>query len=130
VASQNPEDPGVLVLSQFAGAAEQMPGALVVNPYDLNQTAEALERALSMPHAERQSRYEDMMASLRENNLSVWRDSFLADLRSVATAASVTAKARSAAPGAKAQVSNAPNVSSVADVAQAAKAASAASKAD
>ncbi|MFP3570220.1 trehalose-6-phosphate synthase, partial [Paraburkholderia sp. SIMBA_030] len=62
VASQNPEDPGVLVLSQFAGAAEQLPGALVVNPYDLNQTAEALERALSMPHAERQSRYEDMMA--------------------------------------------------------------------
>ncbi|SEJ94922.1 trehalose 6-phosphate synthase [Paraburkholderia tropica] len=101
VASQNPEDPGVLVLSQFAGAAEQLPGALVVNPYDLNQTAEALERALSMPYAERQSRYEDMMASLRENNLSVWRDTFLADLRSVATAASVTAtaKARSATPG-------------------------------
>jgi len=98
VASQNPEDPGVLVLSQFAGAAEQLPGALVVNPYDLNQTAEALERALSMPHAERVSRYNDMMASLRENNLSVWRDTFLADLRSVATAASVTAKARNAAP--------------------------------
>ena len=98
VASQNPEDPGVLVLSQFAGAAEQMPGALVVNPYDLNQTAEALERALSMTHAERVSRYTDMMASLRENNLSVWRDTFLADLRSVATAASVTAKARKAAP--------------------------------
>jgi trehalose 6-phosphate synthase len=50
-----------------------------------------------MPLAERQSRYEDMMAALRENNLAVWRDTFLADLRSVATAASVTAKARSVA---------------------------------
>jgi trehalose 6-phosphate synthase len=39
-----------------------------------------------------------MMAALRENNLAVWRDTFLADLRSVATAASVTARARSAAP--------------------------------
>lgn len=93
VASQDPSDPGVLVLSQFAGAAEQMPGALVVNPFDLSQMAEALERALSMPLAERQARHADMMTSLRENNLSVWRDTFLADLRNVATAASVTAKA-------------------------------------
>jgi trehalose 6-phosphate synthase len=45
-----------------------------------------------MPLAERQARHTDMMAPLRENNLSVWRDSFLSDLRSVATAASVTEK--------------------------------------
>src|ERR1700712_141523 len=93
VASQDPADPGALVLSQFAGAADQMPGALVVNPFDLSQMSEALERALSMPLAERQARHTDMMAPLRENNLSVWRDSFLSDLRSVATAASVTKKA-------------------------------------
>jgi trehalose 6-phosphate synthase len=93
VASQDPADPGVLVLSQFAGAAEQLPGALVVNPFDLSQMAEALERALSMPLAERQARHADMMAPLRENNLSVWRDTFLADLRHVATASSVTEKA-------------------------------------
>jgi trehalose 6-phosphate synthase len=93
VAAQDPADPGVLVLSQFAGAAEQLPGALVVNPFDLSQMAEALERALSMPLAERQARHADMMAPLRENNLSVWRDSFLTDLRSVATAASMTRKA-------------------------------------
>lgn len=92
VASQDPADPGALVLSQFAGAADQLPGALVVNPFDLSQMSEALERALSMPLAERQSRHTDMMAPLRENNLSVWRDSFLQDLRSVATAASVTKK--------------------------------------
>ncbi len=93
VASQDPADPGVLVLSLFAGAAEQLPGALVVNPFDLSQVAEALERALSMPLAERQARHADMMAPLRENNLSVWRDTFLADLRHVATASSVTEKA-------------------------------------
>jgi trehalose 6-phosphate synthase len=93
VASQDPADPGALVLSQFAGAADQMPGALVVNPFDLSQMSEALERALSMPLAERQARHTDMMGPLRENNLSVWRDSFLRDLRSVATAASATKKA-------------------------------------
>ena len=93
VASQDPADPGALVLSQFAGAADQLPGALVVNPFDLSQMSEALERALSMPLAERQARHTDMMAPLRENNLSVWRDSFLRDLRSVATAASATKKA-------------------------------------
>jgi len=92
VASQDPADPGALVLSQFAGAADQLPGALVVNPFDLSQMSEALERALSMPLAERQARHADMMAPLRECNLSVWRDSFLRDLRSVATAASVTKK--------------------------------------
>ncbi len=46
-----------------------------------------------MPLAERQARHTDMMGPLRENNLSVWRDSFLRDLRSVATAASATKKA-------------------------------------
>jgi trehalose 6-phosphate synthase len=93
VASQNPEDPGVLVLSQFAGAAEQLPGALVVNPFDLTQMAEALERALSMPLEDRKARHADMMAQLRSGDLSTWRDAFLADLRHVTTAASVTRKA-------------------------------------
>jgi trehalose 6-phosphate synthase len=86
VASQDPADPGVLVLSQFAGAADQLPGALVVNPFDLAQVAEALEKALSMSLPERQSRHADMMVPLRKNDLSVWRDSFLEDLRSVAAA--------------------------------------------
>ncbi|CAM2142195.1 trehalose-6-phosphate synthase [Pararobbsia alpina] len=83
VAAQDPSDPGVLVLSQFAGAAEQMPGALVVNPFDMLQMSEAIERALSMPLAERQARYRDMMGPLRKNDLSVWRDSFLDDLRAI-----------------------------------------------
>jgi trehalose 6-phosphate synthase len=93
VAAQNPQDPGVLVLSQFAGAAEQLPGALVVNPFDLSQMADALSRALSMPVEERKARHVDTMACLRANDLSTWRDAFLDDLRHVATAASVTRKA-------------------------------------
>ena len=93
VASQDPEDPGVLVLSQFAGAAEQLPGALIVNPFDLTQMADALARALSMPLEERQARHAEMMKRLRANDLSTWRDAFLDDLRHVATAASVTRKA-------------------------------------
>ncbi|KVF76842.1 trehalose-6-phosphate synthase [Burkholderia sp. FL-7-2-10-S1-D7] len=93
VASQDPADPGVLVLSEFAGAAAELTGALLVNPYDVSQMADALERALSMPLAERQARHEENLARLRENNLSVWRDTFVADLRSVAAVASVTQRA-------------------------------------
>lgn len=83
VAAQDPEDPGVLVLSQFAGAIEELSGALVVNPFDVAQMSEALERALAMQLTERQSRYRDMIAPLRKNDLSVWRDTLLADLRAV-----------------------------------------------
>jgi len=93
VASQDPADPGVLVLSQFAGAAEQLPGALVVNPFDLSQMADALACALSMPLNERKARHADMMARLRANDLSTWRDAFLDDLRHVVAAASVTRRA-------------------------------------
>lgn len=83
VSAQDPDDPGVLVLSQFAGAIDELSGALVVNPFDVAQMSEALERALSMPLMERQSRYRDMIGPLKANDLSVWRDSFLADLRQV-----------------------------------------------
>ncbi|KAF1049424.1 MAG: Trehalose-6-phosphate synthase [Burkholderia gladioli] len=82
LSAQDPEDPGVLVLSRFAGAARELTGALIVNPMDIDGMAEALARALSMPVAERRSRYEDMIAQLRENNVSVWRDNFLRDVAS------------------------------------------------
>jgi trehalose 6-phosphate synthase len=81
IAAQNPDDPGVLVLSQFAGAAGEMTGALMVNPHDIVGMSEALGRALSMPLAERQARYETSMTALRKNDLGVWRDTFLAALR-------------------------------------------------
>ena len=82
VAAQPPEDPGVLVLSQFAGAAREMEGgALLVNPYDTEGMALTLDRALRMPLAERMSRYEVLMRRLRAHDLAHWRDSFLADLQ-------------------------------------------------
>jgi trehalose 6-phosphate synthase len=81
VSAQDPENPGVLVLSRFAGAAQELGGALIVNPIDTAGMAEALSRALSMPVSERRARHRDMLAQLRENNVSVWRDRFLGDLQ-------------------------------------------------
>lgn len=81
VSAQNPDDPGVLVLSRFAGAARELTGALIVNPIDIEGMADALSQALTMPLAERRARYADMIAQLRENNVSVWRDHFLRDLQ-------------------------------------------------
>ncbi|KVE09449.1 MULTISPECIES: alpha,alpha-trehalose-phosphate synthase (UDP-forming) [Burkholderia] len=83
VSAQNPDDPGVLVLSRFAGAARELTGALIVNPIDIDGMADALSQALTMPLAERRARYADMIAQLRENNVSVWRDNFLRDLQQV-----------------------------------------------
>jgi trehalose 6-phosphate synthase len=80
VAAQDPIDPGVLVLSQFAGAACELKTALLVNPHDPDEIAEALEQALSMPLAERRERHGEMIAVLRRNSLSAWRDRFLGDL--------------------------------------------------
>ncbi|KLU28111.1 trehalose-6-phosphate synthase [Caballeronia mineralivorans PML1(12)] len=81
VAAQDPDDPGVLVLSQFAGAAQELNGALIVNPLDIAGMADALAAALAMPLNERQARHADMFARLRENNVSVWRDNFMRDLQ-------------------------------------------------
>jgi trehalose 6-phosphate synthase len=81
VAAQDPDDPGVLVLSQFAGAAQELNGALIVNPLDIDGMADALATALAMPLNERKVRYTDMFAQLRENNVSVWRDNFMRDLQ-------------------------------------------------
>jgi trehalose 6-phosphate synthase len=81
VSAQDPDDPGVLVLSQFAGAARELTAALIVNPLDIDDMADAIGRALAMPLEERKARYDEMMAQLRENNVSVWRDNFLRDLK-------------------------------------------------
>lgn len=87
VAAQDPDNPGVLILSRFAGAVEEMPGALLVNPFDQAEMAEALDRALAMGLSERRSRHADMMRSLRGNDLSAWRDAFLDDLRAATQSA-------------------------------------------
>jgi len=77
VAAQDPEDPGVLVLSPFAGAADELDGAIMANPYDPDAVAEALHEALQMPRDERLERWQGMMAVLRRNSISAWRESFL-----------------------------------------------------
>ena len=77
VVVQDPQDPGVLVLSRFAGAAESMTEALLVNPYDVPATAQALRRALSMPLAERRERHAALMSSIRRDDVHAWRRDFL-----------------------------------------------------
>ena len=81
VAAQDPEDPGVLILSEFAGAARELDAALLVNPYDEAAMALAMDRALSMPVEERQERHRAMLKVMRTNSLERWRDRFEADLR-------------------------------------------------
>jgi len=81
VAAQDPEEPGVLILSEFAGAARELDAALLVNPYDEAGMARAMDRALSMPVEERQERHQAMLTVMRKNSLEQWRDRFEADLR-------------------------------------------------
>lgn len=83
IAAQDPDDPGVLVLSRFAGAANELTSALIVNPYDRDEVAAALNQAALMPLNERISRYNDMMAVLRKNDITHWRKSYLKDLEAV-----------------------------------------------
>ena len=80
LAAQDPDDPGVLVLSQFAGAAPNLGGALIVNPHETEGMAAALKRALEMPLAERRDRHAPMLAYLEENDINRWADSYLSAL--------------------------------------------------
>jgi trehalose 6-phosphate synthase len=77
VASQDPEDPGVLILSRFAGAADEMRAALLVNPYDPDAVGAAIARAMAMPRDERKSRHAELYATLLDNDIGVWGDRFL-----------------------------------------------------
>lgn len=77
VAAQDPENPGVLVLSRFAGSAREMDGALIVNPYDIEATANAIGRAISMPLEARRERYNTMMPKLREHDVAAWCRDYL-----------------------------------------------------
>ncbi len=83
VAAQDPEDPGVLVLSEFAGAAEQLQSAVLVNPHDIAGLAEAIHMALRMPVEERRDRWQDMIVSVRDHDIAWWRHSFLDALAEV-----------------------------------------------
>ena len=80
VAAQDTEDPGVLILSKFAGAAQELKSAVIVNPYDRDAMADAMQRALTMKLQERKERWRSMMRVLQRNNLGVWRKGFLSEL--------------------------------------------------
>jgi trehalose 6-phosphate synthase len=80
IAAQNPEDPGVLILSRFAGAARECSAALMVNPYDPEGVAMAINRALSMPLEERRQRHAANYRVLAENDVTRWAERFLTTL--------------------------------------------------
>ncbi|HVZ02996.1 MAG TPA: trehalose-6-phosphate synthase [Dongiaceae bacterium] len=87
IAAQRSEDPGVLVLSRFAGAAREMEGALIVNPFDTVEVAEAIDRGLRMPVEERRARWNGLMETLKRNDLAHWSDGFLDALTELRRAA-------------------------------------------
>jgi trehalose 6-phosphate synthase len=80
IGAQDPADPGVLILSDRAGAVNEMPDALIVNPYDRRAIARALKQALDMPLDERRARHGKLQVALRENDIHAWRSRFLATL--------------------------------------------------
>ena len=77
VAAQNPADPGVLVLSKFAGAANELDTALLVNPNDIDGMARTIATALSMPLMERRMRWEAMMEKLHASTIQGWFADFV-----------------------------------------------------
>ena len=80
VAAQDPDNPGVLILSRFAGAASECRQALLVNPYDTESVAGAIARALYMPLSERRQRHRAMLETLSRNGSKVWSTRFLDSL--------------------------------------------------
>jgi trehalose 6-phosphate synthase len=80
VAAQDPLDPGVLILSKFAGAAQQPTGALIVNPNDKLEVAEAIANALHMNQKERVTRWQSMIGPLRDRDVTWWAAAFLKEL--------------------------------------------------
>jgi trehalose 6-phosphate synthase len=85
VAAQNPADPGVLVLSKFAGAANELDTALLVNPNDIDGMAGVIATALSMPLTERRLRWEAMMVKLRAGTIQHWFTDFVEALQETQT---------------------------------------------
>ncbi len=80
VASQPADDPGVLVLSCFAGAARELGEAVIVNPFDIEGMAEAILQGLDMPLGERKERWTAMMKVIERNDITAWRESFVGAL--------------------------------------------------
>ena len=81
VAAQDPDDPGVLILSRFAGAANDFRRALLVNPYDAESVAGAIAQALAMPLEERRARHQALLSAVSEYDVDRWQREFLTALR-------------------------------------------------
>jgi trehalose 6-phosphate synthase len=77
VAAQDPDDPGVLILSSFAGAADELQQAIIINPFDSDDIAESFVTALQMPLAERRERWQSMFDYLVRNDVTAWRTRYL-----------------------------------------------------
>lgn len=86
VAAQNQADPGVLILSRFAGAAEELHDALIVNPFDIEEIADSMHRGLIMPLEERQARHKSLLTSIRGSSARQFCQTFLTALRPPAMA--------------------------------------------
>jgi len=94
IAAQDPEDPGVLVLSHMAGAAEDLTDALLVNPYDIEDMSEALKTALAMPLDERKQRYASCMKQVRATDVSNWSRKYVRALKNCPATLTVKASPR------------------------------------
>jgi trehalose 6-phosphate synthase len=93
VAAQDPDDPGVLILSRFTGAAIELRSALLVNPYDAESVANALSQALAMPLEERRARHQALHAKVCEYDVNRWQREFLTVLRGAREDESLQSKA-------------------------------------
>jgi trehalose 6-phosphate synthase len=82
VAAKDDQD-GVLILSQFTGASHELKDALLINPYDTNQTAEMIRRALEMPSKERHERFQRMRKVVREHNVYRWAAELILELSEI-----------------------------------------------
>jgi trehalose 6-phosphate synthase len=80
IAAQDPDDPGVLILSRFAGAAVECKRALLVNPYDVESVAAAMAQALTMSRDERRERHAALMTAISDYSIDKWQKDFLAAL--------------------------------------------------
>jgi trehalose 6-phosphate synthase len=74
---------GVLILSQFTGASRELRDALLVNPYDIEQLAEAIRRALEMPPEERRARMGPMRRTVKEHNVYRWAAELISELAEI-----------------------------------------------
>lgn len=83
IAAQDPDDPGVLILSRFAGAAMQMQEAVLVNPHSPDELSHAIKQALDMPRDERKRRWDQLIKTVRDDNVQLWTENFTGDLAAV-----------------------------------------------